>query len=284
MGRVDGKVAFITGAGQGQGRSHAVRLASEGADIIATDICAELHPRVGYRWPSAEDLEETGRLVEKEGRRCITAIADVRDRHALEEAVSKGTREFGYIDTVIANAGVATFHNESLEIEDEIFDLIVAVNLKGVWNTIAAAVPAIIASRRPGSVILTSSAAGLRGQVGYAHYVAAKHGVTGLTRAFANELAKHRIRVNSVHPTGIGSPGMGAGAPGVPELFATNWIAAQTKNVLPAVDHPLDATYETVRYLEEIDISQAVLWLASDEARYVTGVQLPVDGGNVNRP
>jgi SDR family mycofactocin-dependent oxidoreductase len=284
MGRVDGKVALITGAGQGQGRSHAVRLAEEGADIIAVDVCREMHPRVGYKWPSEEDLAETAGLVQKAGGRCVTVVADVRERSQLQAAADQGVAEFGYIDVVVANAGVCTFHPESLEIEDEIFQLIVDVNLKGVWNTIQVGAPAIRAARRPGSIILTSSVSGLRGQVGLAHYVGAKHAVVGLTKVFANELAKDRIRVNSVHPTGVSSPGMGSNAPGIAELFATNPLAAGTKNTLPDMDTPYDTPYEPVRFVTPNDISEAVLWLASDESRYVTGAQLPVDAGNATRP
>jgi SDR family mycofactocin-dependent oxidoreductase len=284
MGRVDGKVALITGAGQGQGRSHAVRLAEEGADIVAVDVCREMHPRVGYKWPSEEDLAETAGLVQKAGGRCVTVVADVRERSQLQAAADQGVAEFGYIDVVVANAGVCTFHPESLEIEDEIFQLIVDVNLKGVWNTIQVGAPAIRAARRPGSIILTSSVSGLRGQVGLAHYVGAKHAVVGLTKVFANELAKDRIRVNSVHPTGVSSPGMGSNAPGIAELFATNPLAAGTKNTLPDMDTPYDTPYEPVRFVTPNDISEAVLWLASDESRYVTGAQLPVDAGNATRP
>lgn len=284
MGRVKGKVALITGAGQGQGRAHAVRLAEEGAHIIAVDVCREMHPRVGYKYPSEEDLRETASLVEKTGQKCLTAIADVRDRGQLRAAVDQGVAEFGFIDVLIANAGVCTFHPNSLDIDDEIYKLIIDVNLTGAWNTLQAGVPALLAARRPGSIILTSSIAGLKGQPGLSHYVAAKHGVVGLAKAWANELSFYRIRVNTVHPSGVASPGMGAGAPGLSELYNSNWLAGQTKNILPNMDTPFDAPFETVRHVEPRDISEAVLWLASDESRYTTGAQIPVDAGNMTRP
>jgi SDR family mycofactocin-dependent oxidoreductase len=284
MGRLDGKVALITGAGQGQGRSHAIRLAEEGASIIATDACKEIHPSLGYRWPTEHDLAETRALVEKSGSACVTAIADVRDRAALQAAVDLGLAEFGYLDVVVANAGIMTFHHNSLVIPDDIYDVVMDVNLKGVWNTLQAAVPAMISSERLGSIIITSSAAGIRGQVGYAHYTASKHGVVGLMKTFSNELAQHRIRVNTIHPTAVGSPGMGSGGPGGAELFASSPLAAATTNTMPDLDSPLDTAYTTIRWIAEREVSQAVLWLASDESRYVTGIQLPVDAGNTTRP
>jgi len=169
MGRVEGKVAFITGAGQGQGRAHAVRLAEEGADIIATDICAPYPERVRYRAATADDLAETKALVEKTGRRCVTYAADVRDRAALQSAVDQGVAELGRLDIVIANAGVITFHDWSLDIPEEVYDLVVDTNQRGVWNTILATAPVLRDARRGGSIILTSSAAGLRGQTHFAH-------------------------------------------------------------------------------------------------------------------
>jgi SDR family mycofactocin-dependent oxidoreductase len=282
MGRMTGKVAFITGAGQGQGRAHAIRLAEEGADIIATDACRRIDPRITYTLPTEADLNETRALVQKAGGRCVTAVADVRSRADLQAAVRTGVAEFGYIDTVVANAGVITFHSRSIDIDEDAYDLILDVNLKGVFNTIVTTAPAVIAAGRPGSIIVTSSAAGLRGQVGYAHYTASKHGGVGLARAFANELAKHRIRVNSIHPTAVSSPGMGLGTLDT-DLFSDP-LAAQTKNILPDMTAATGDETETILFIPPSEISEAVLWLASDESRYVTGVQLPVDAGMSNRP
>jgi SDR family mycofactocin-dependent oxidoreductase len=290
VGRVDGKVVFITGAGQGQGQAHAVRLAEEGADIVATDICSDL-PAINYKQASEADLEETKHLVENLGRRCMTAIVDVRNRETLDRAVDAALAEFGRIDVVCANAGIITFHRSSLEISEEIYDLIVDTCLKGVWNTLQAAVPSMIAAKRGGSIIITSSVAGIRGQAPYAHYVAAKHGVVGLMRAFANELGRYRIRVNTIHPMGVSSPGMGS-SPEVVEIYDIEpMFVLGATSALPDLDtawdnwdpatSPLPITVPTIR---EREISNAVLFLASDESRYVTGVQLPIDAGNTNTP
>jgi len=284
MGRVAGKVAFITGAGQGQGRAHAIRLGSEGADVIITDIAAPYPQRVHYRAATEADLNETKELVEKTGARCVSAVADVRDRGALQAAADAGLAAFGRLDIVVANAGVITFHDSSLEITDDIYHLIVGTCLTGVWNTIQVTAPPMIQAARGGSMILTSSAAGLRGQPHYAHYAAAKHGVVGLMRTFANELAEHRIRVNTVHPTGVGSPGMGSDT-GVPELYArSRYFHLSGMNMLPDLDTLPGSEFAPVSTLNETEIANAVLFLASDEARYITGTTLPVDAGNTNKP
>ncbi|WP_239339184.1 mycofactocin-coupled SDR family oxidoreductase [Frankia sp. CiP3] len=286
MGRVTDKVVFITGAGQGQGRSHAVRFAEEGADVIAVDACAEIHPRVGYQHPSPDDLGETKELVEKAGRRCVTAVADVRYRDQVSAAVDAGLGVFGRIDAVLANAGIITFHERSWEIEDDVYDAIVDTNLKGVWNTIVCTVPSMIEARRGGTITITSSAAGIRGQLPYAHYVASKHGVVGLMKAFANELAPHRIRVNTVHPTGVASPGMGIGGSetAIPIFMANPTALLGATNLLPDLDTEPGGDHAPVGVIPALDVSHAMLWLACDEARYVTGVQLAVDAGNTNKP
>ncbi|WP_138732719.1 mycofactocin-coupled SDR family oxidoreductase [Modestobacter excelsi] len=284
MDRVSGKVAFITGAGQGQGRAHAVRLAEEGADIIATDICAPYPERVRYNAATQDDLAETQRLVEALDRRCVTAVADVRDRASLQAAVDAGIRELGRLDIVIGNAGVITFHPDSLEIADDVYDLIVDTNLRGVWNTIQVTAPVLKLQGHGGSIILTSSAAGLRGQTHYAHYAAAKHGVVGLMRSFANELGEFGIRVNTVHPTGVASPGMGSSSDTSEIYNASRFFPLAGLNVLPDFDAPPGTPFSPIPALAEREISQAVLFLASDESRYITGVTLPVDAGNTNKP
>jgi SDR family mycofactocin-dependent oxidoreductase len=282
---MDGKVAFITGAGQGQGRSHAIRLAAEGADIIATDVCKPYPERVKYQAATGQDLAETARLVEALGRRCVTAVADVRDRAALDAVVQLGVAELGHLDAVIANAGVITFHASSLDIEDDMYDLIVDVNLRGVWNTILATAPVLVEQKRGGAIVLTSSAAGRRGQTHYAHYAAAKHGVVGLMKTFANELGEHGIRVNTIHPTGVRSAGMGSSSD-VPELYnKSRYFPLAGMNMLPDLDTDwANLPYASIGGLAEREISNGVLYLVSDEARYVTGVQLPVDAGNTNKP
>jgi SDR family mycofactocin-dependent oxidoreductase len=265
MARVEGKVALITGAARGQGRSHAVRLAEEGADIIAVDLCGQIDS-VPYGMATPDDLAETAKLVEEQDRRIVAAQADVRDAGQLQAAVEEGLSQFGHIDIVSANAGIASF-GPAHELDETAWRDMLDVNLTGVWRTCKAVIPSMIEAGRGGSMILTSSTAGLKGFAGGAgHYIAAKHGVVGLMRTLANELAPHMIRVNTVHPTGV-STDM------VQNDFFTAWaeqhpeIGAAMQNLLP------------VEMVEPRDISNAVLWLASDEARYVTGVTLPVDAG-----
>lgn len=284
MGRLEGKVAFITGAGQGQGRAHALRLAEEGANIIATDVCAPYPERVRYQAASRQDLAETCALVEKLDRRCLGVVADVRDRAALQSAVDAGVTEFGRLDIVIGNAGVITFHDNSLDIEDEIFDLIVDTNLRGAWNTVQVTAPFLKRNPHGGAIVLTSSAAGLRGHPHYAHYSAAKHGVVGMMRSFANELGEFRIRVNTLHPTGVASPGMGNSSD-VPAYYATSrFLPLAAMNVLPDLDSDPSEPFAPVPMLRESEIANAALFLVSDEGRYITGVCLPVDAGNTNKP
>ena len=283
-GRVAGKVALITGAAIGQGRCHAIRLAEEGADIVAIDICRPVHPDLNYRQATPTDLEDTRRLVEKTGRQCITVRADVRSLPELRTAVDDGIAAFGRIDIVCANAGAITFHARSWEIPPHLVDLVIDVNLKGTWNTIAATVPAMIEAKRGGSIILTSSVGGLRGHALYAHYNASKHGIVGLARSFATELARHRIRVNTVNPGAVSSPGMGS-CPDIVELLGNDPVAmAGVTNLLPDLDTDPDTPFSPVAMLSENEISNAVLFLASDESRYVTGTTLSVDAGNANKP
>jgi SDR family mycofactocin-dependent oxidoreductase len=286
MGRVSGKVVFVTGAAKGQGRNHAIRFAEEGADIIVSDRAtpydAAANPQ--YSAGTAEELEETKLLVEKTGQRCVSAIADVRDRAAVQAAVDAGLSAFGHIDVVLANAGMITFHAKSWEIPDETYDLIVDTDMRGVWNTIVCTVPSMIEAKRGGSIIITSSSAGIRGQHLYAHYVGAKHAVVGFMRAFANELAPYRIRVNTVHPGGVDSPGMGQeGIVAATPLFTENpaaWMGVA--NVMPDLASPFDAP-EPMGLLPLQDVTNAMLFLGSDESRYVTGIQLPVDTGCANK-
>jgi SDR family mycofactocin-dependent oxidoreductase len=263
MGKLEGKVALITGAARGQGRSHAVRLAQEGADIIAVDICKQI-ATVRYPLASPDDLEQTVKEVEAIGRRIVARIADVRDCAALRDVVAAGVAALGGIDIVVANAGIATLGEPGTDPAPGFRDVI-DVNLVGVWNTIEASVPAM-AGRGGGSIVLTSSTAGLKGTSGGPGYTAAKHGVVGLMRRYAVELAGQGIRVNSIHPTGVNTPMVDNDA--MREFLSNAPIefGAMT-NLLP------------VEMIEAIDVSHAIAWLVSDEARYVTGVTLPIDAG-----
>jgi len=272
VGRVEGKVAFITGAARGQGRSHALRLAEEGADIIAVDICQDI-ATVPYGGATDADLAETVKQVEALDRRIVAQQADVRDLGALQRVVDEGLSQFGHIDIVCANAGIASFA-PALELTEEVWQDVVDINLTGVWKTVKAAAPAMVERGQGGSIILTSSIAGLIAFPNLAHYTAAKHGVTGLMRTLAVELAPQHIRVNSVHPTTVDTP-MVSNEP-VWGLFlggvqgATREQAAEGMKALNAMPVP---------WVEAVDISNAVLYLASDESRYVTGTTTVIDAG-----
>ena len=267
MGKLDGKVAFITGAARGQGRSHALQLAEEGADIIAVDICSQI-ASVEYDMATPEDLDETVRLVEALDRRIFAQQADVRDLAALEKAVKEGEVAIGPIDIILANAGIAPL-GLSGDREQPFAD-VVDVNLTGVYNTVMAAVPSLI-TKQAGSIVLTSSTQGLKGTggnggAGGTGYAAAKLGVVGLMRSFANWLSPQNIRVNSIHPTGVATPMIQN--PIIEKLFADNPGSGDAvQNLIP------------VPWVEARDISNAVAFLVSDDARYITGVTLPVDAG-----
>jgi SDR family mycofactocin-dependent oxidoreductase len=271
--RVEGKVAFITGAARGQGRSHALRLAQEGADIIAVDICEPVPYEVSP--PATEaDLKETVRQVEELGRRIVARRADVRDFDALKQAVDDGVSQFGRLDIVSANAGVVGTPTMTEELPEDEWRTMLDINLTGVWHTVKAAVPGLKAGGNGGSIVLTSSVAGIRGYANMAHYVSAKHGVVGLTRTLAMELAPSSIRVNSVHPTQVNTD-MVHNQP-IYDLFAGKEGA--TREEFAEASSKLQLL--PVPWVESVDISNAVLFLASDEARYITGTALVIDAGS----
>jgi SDR family mycofactocin-dependent oxidoreductase len=271
-GRVAGKVAFITGAARAQGRAHAVRLAEEGADIIAVDICKDLGS-VPYPLATADDLAETVELVEKAGGRAMAAQADVRDFQALKSAVDAGIREFGRLDIVVANAGILSLAR-AWELEESVWQEMIDVNLTGVWQTCKATIPQLIEQGEGGSIVLTSSLAGGKGLMNIAHYTAAKHGVVGLMRTLANELAPHFIRVNTVDPNAIDTP-MVHNQPAY-RIFRPDLKNPTREDAAPAY-RSLNAM--PVSWIDSVEVSHAVLFLASDESRYVTGARLPVDAG-----
>jgi (+)-trans-carveol dehydrogenase len=271
VGRVEGKVAFITGAARGQGRSHAIRLAQEGADIVALDICTDVGT-VPYPGATEADLQETVKEVEALDRRIVAQQADVRDLAAVQRVVDEGLSQFGRIDIVCANAGIGSFA-PALDLTEDQWDQVVGINLTGVWKTVKAAAPAMVERGEGGSIILTSSAAGLIAYPNLAHYTAAKHGVTGLMRVLAVELAPHRIRVNSVHPTTVDTPMIDN--PAIYELFTGQ--QGLSRDEASEAFKPLNAL--PIPWVEAVDISNAVLYLASDEARYVTGTTMVIDAG-----
>jgi (+)-trans-carveol dehydrogenase len=273
-GRVEGKVAFITGAARGQGRSHAIKLAREGADIIAVDICK---PVVDSAIPPSTpaDLAETAELVKALDRRIYTAEVDVRNYDALKSAVDAGVDQLGRLDIVVANAGIGNGGEPLDKTPEEDFQVMIDTNLTGVWKSVKAAVPHIRAGGRGGSIILTSSVGGLKAYPHCGQYIAAKHGVVGLMRTFAVELGQEMIRCNSVHPTHVGTPMLlneGTYAMFRPDL----------ENPGPEDMAPICQMFHTlpIPWVEPEDISNAVLFLASDEARYITGLTMPVDAGS----
>jgi SDR family mycofactocin-dependent oxidoreductase len=276
MGMLEGKVAFVTGAARGQGRSHAVRLAQEGADIIAVDLCRQVDT-VPYAMSTPEDLQQTVKEVEALDRRIIATEADVRDGVALKAAVDDGVAQLGRLDIVAANAGIASYAAAE-DISDEMWDDMIGTNLSGVFKTVRAAIPHLKANENGGSVALTSSTAGIMGMAHLAHYVAAKHGVVGLMKVFAIELAPHMIRVNSVHPTTVNTDMVQN--QGTYDLFRPD-LAPGTATRDDAGDAFLTLNLLPVKWVEPVDISNAVVFLSSDMARYITGVQLPVDAGSV---
>jgi (+)-trans-carveol dehydrogenase len=273
-GRVEGKVAFITGAARGQGRSHAIRLAQEGADIIAVDLCAQVES-APYPMSTPEDLAQTVKEVEALDRRIVATQADVRDYGALKAALDDGVAQLGRLDIVSANAGIASYGRAD-ELPEQTWQDMIDTNLTGVWHTAKSAIGHLKAGGRGGSITVTSSAAGLKGYANVAHYVSAKHGLVGLTRTLALELAPHMIRVNSLHPT---------------QVDTSMIMNEPTRNLFsPDIEHPTIEDFRTasqavntlpIPWVEPVDISNALLFLASDEARYITGVALPVDAGTL---
>jgi SDR family mycofactocin-dependent oxidoreductase len=273
-GRLEGKVAFITGAARGQGRSHALKFASEGADIIAIDICENIDTVTPfYPLATEEELAETVRQVEALGRRIIATKTDVRDLAAVQDAVDKGVAALGRIDVVVANAGIATY-GKAWELTHEQWQDMIDVNLTGVFHTAKAAIPALIDAGNGGSIIFTSSIGGLKGIQHVAHYVSAKHGIVGLMRTLANELGPYQIRVNTVHPTNVDT--IMIQNPGTYAMFSPDDPEPTREKAMPGF---MSLNTLPVPWVEAEDISNAILFLASDEARFITGVALPVDAG-----
>ena len=269
-GPLTGKVALITGAARGQGRAHALRLAADGAAIIAIDLCDQI-ASVPYPLATPDDLAATVKLVEDAGARIVARQGDVRDPASLTAALRAGINEFGRLDIVVANAGIAPMQAGADGWRD-----VIDVNLTGVHHTIEATIPTLIEQGDGGSIVLISSAAGLAGvgspDAGSIGYAAAKHGLVGLMRVYANQLAPHSIRVNTVHPAGVDTPMIN-------NEFIRSWLtqlgesgaAQDLGNALP------------VSVLQPEDIANAVAWLVSDQARYITGITLPVDAGYLNK-
>lgn len=266
MARVEGKVAVISGAARGQGRAHAVALAREGADIVAFDVCGAIET-VTTPPATEEELRETARLVEEEGRRCITAVADARDLPALRELADRAVDELGSVDILCVNHGVWNVASNSWEMEEEMWDTQIDVLLTGAWKVCKAFIPKILAGEAGGSIILTASANGYTPQPGAVAYCAAKAGVINMMRVLAFELGEHNVRVNAVCPGGVGTKMLLEGGTVERAAELNPRYITHNRNLLPIEWQPVDS------------ISGAMVWLASDEAAYVTGVELPVDAG-----
>jgi (+)-trans-carveol dehydrogenase len=274
-GRVEGKVAFVTGAAIGQGRSHAVRLAQEGADIIAIDVCKPIVENTTIPAATPEDLAETADLVKAHNRRIFTAEVDVRDYDAMKAAVDTGVEQLGRLDIIVANAGIGNGGDTLDQCSEHDWQEMIDINLTGVWKSVKAGVPHLIAGGNGGSIVLTSSVGGLKAYPHCGNYVAAKHGVVGIMRSFAVELGQHMIRVNSVHPTHV-STGM------IMNEGTWKMFRPDLENPGPDDMAPICQMFHTlpIPWVDPIDISNAVLFFVSDEARYITGVTLPIDAGS----
>lgn len=274
MSKLEGKVAFVTGAARGQGRSHAVRLAADGADIVAVDACADA-ATVPYPLGTAEELAETAKLVEETGRRCVTATADIRSLEQLGAAVDLAKEAFGRIDILVSNAGIWSSSTESWTLDEETWQTMIDVNLTGQWKTVKAVVPTMIEGGAGGAITITSSSIGLKATTGNVHYTSAKHGVIGLVRTLAHELAPHDIRVNAICPTAVRTEMITNDS--LYGLFRPDLDAPSLPDVEPGL---ADLNLLDVSLIEPADVSAAISWLVSDDARYVTGIALPIDAGS----
>jgi SDR family mycofactocin-dependent oxidoreductase len=266
-GALQGRVAFITGAARGQGRAHAIRLAREGADIIALDICAPVSESITYPAATPEELAETVRAVEAEGRKVLAREVDIRDDAALRQLVSDGVEQFGRLDILVANAGVLSW-GRVWELTDEQWDAVIGVNLSGTWRSLRAVIPAMIEAGNGGSIVVVSSSAGLNATPGNGHYSAAKHGLVGLTNALAIELGEFAIRVNSIHPYSVDTPMV------EPELMRQ--VFAEHPRYVHSFGPML---LQPNGFMAADEVSDVVVWLAGAGSGTLTGAQIPVDKG-----
>ncbi|OZM77887.1 mycofactocin-coupled SDR family oxidoreductase [Pseudonocardia sp. MH-G8] len=266
MGRLDGKVAVITGGGRGQGRAHAVTLAAEGADIVICDAPGDI-ATIEYGMATAEDMQETVRLVEKAGRRCVAVEADVRDTADMARLAERTMDELGRVDALVCNAGVMSAADSTWELTDDQWRDMLDVNVTGVWKVCRAIVPHMIAGKRGGAITITGSTGGLRSVAGCTHYNVAKHGCIALMRTLAWELAPEMIRVNVVHPTGVNT-----------EMSNNEWFA-QWIQEHDRLAGPMRGNLMPVDVVQPEDVSKMIAFLVSDDARYVTGTEVRVDAG-----
>jgi SDR family mycofactocin-dependent oxidoreductase len=265
-GTLRGRVAVVTGAARGQGRSHAVRLAREGADIIALDICSPV-PTITYPAATAEDLAETVRAVEAEGRKVLAREVDTRDDAALRQLVADGVEQFGRLDILVVNAGVLGW-GRLWELTDEQWDTVIGINLTGSWRTLRAVIPPMIEAGNGGAVVVVSSAAGLKATPGNGHYTATKYGLTGLTNTLALELGEYGIRVNSIHPYSVDTPMIETEA--LIEMLGKHPSFMHSFPPMPL---------QPKGFMTPDEVSDVVVWLAGDGSGTLSGAQIPVDKG-----
>lgn len=275
---MEGRVALITGAARGQGRAHAARLAADGADIVAIDVCRPVSDSITYPMPTSEDLAETVRLVEATGRKVLAREVDIRDLAAQQQLVADAVEQFGRLDIVVANAGVLSW-GRIWEMSEEQWDTVVDVNLNGTWRTIRAAVPAMIEAGNGGSIVIVSSSAGLKATPGNAHYAASKHGLVALTNALALEAGEYGIRVNSIHPYSIDTPMIEKDA--MMEIFAKYPTFLHSFAPMPFKPVARDGKPGLQEFMTVEQVADVVAWLASDASATISGSQIAVDRGTM---
>ncbi|STZ41934.1 mycofactocin-coupled SDR family oxidoreductase [Mycolicibacterium gilvum] len=275
---LEGRVALITGAARGQGRAHAIRLAADGADIVALDVCKPVSESVTYPMPTSEDLAETVRLVEETGRKVLAREVDIRDLAAQQQLVADAVEQFGRLDIVVANAGVLSW-GRIWEMSEDQWDTVVDVNLNGTWRTIRAAVPAMIEAGNGGSIIIVSSSAGLKATPGNAHYAASKHGLVALTNALALEAGEFGIRVNSIHPYSIDTPMIEKDA--MMEIFSKYPTFLHSFAPMPFKPVARDGKPGLQEFMTVEEVSDVVAWLAGDSSATISGSQIAVDRGTM---
>lgn len=275
-GTLEGRVAFVTGAARGQGRAHAVRLAREGADVIVSDICAPVSETIPYPGTTPEELAETVRQVEAEGRKVLAREVDIRDDAALRQLVADGVEQFGRLDVLVANAGVLSW-GRLWELTDEQWNTVIDTNLTGTWRTLRAVVPAMIEAGNGGSIIVVSSSAGLKATPGNSHYAAAKHGLTALTNSLALEAGQYGIRVNSIHPYSVATPMTENDA--MMAVFAAHPSYLHAFSPMPYLPVGQSATGKRSDFMSSEEVADVVAWLAGDNSITLSGSQISVDRG-----
>ena len=276
MGSLDGRVAFVTGAARGQGRAYAVRLAREGADVVVSDACAAVSDSVPYAAATPEDLAETARLVEAEGRKALSAVVDIRDDAAVKALVADAVEQFGRLDVLVANAGVLSW-GRLWELTDEQWNSVIDTNLTGTWRTLRAVIPAMIESGNGGSIVIVSSSAGIKATPGNGHYAASKHGLTALTNTLAIELGEYGIRVNSIHPYSIETPMITNQA--MLEVLGKHHSYLHSFPPMPYQPPNQGGAGDRSVFMSPGEAAEVVVWLAGDNSGVLSGSQIVLDRG-----